>query len=54
MVAIFSQVIIVIILLLSQNIINSVSDDQIVTYVGVGIIVAAVDIILFKNLFAKH
>lgn len=53
-IAIASQILIAIALSLSLNKIRSVAGDDLSTFAGIILIVAAVDILLFKNLFKKE
>ncbi len=49
-----SQVLILAVLFLAQNIIINANDDVTTTYAGIGILVVAIDFFIFKNLFKKE
>lgn len=50
-IGILSQILIAIVLFLGKDVINNLNEDITVTYIGIGIVITAIDVILFKKLF---
>ncbi len=53
LIAAICQIIITVFLLIAQDSINNLNNDPMITYLGLGLIIVAFDILLFKKLFSK-